>query len=86
MSTDPVKLGYLFAPPGWSHDGTSKTARQLRALVKDVAGLGVAPRCLDPDRPNVRSRGRPGGPGRRSPPSRPPGRDGSSWTRLRQEQ
>ncbi|MBC7887222.1 MAG: sterol desaturase family protein [Ferruginibacter sp.] len=24
------KLKYLFMPPGWSHDGTSKTARQLR--------------------------------------------------------
>ncbi len=26
-----AKLGYLFAPPGWSHDGSTKTARQLRA-------------------------------------------------------
>jgi sterol desaturase/sphingolipid hydroxylase (fatty acid hydroxylase superfamily) len=25
-----AKLGYLFAPPGWSHDGSSKTARQLQ--------------------------------------------------------
>lgn len=25
-----AKLGYLFAPPGWSHDGSTKTARQLR--------------------------------------------------------
>ncbi len=25
-----AKLGYLFAPPGWSHDGTSKTARELQ--------------------------------------------------------
>ena len=24
------KLGYLFNPPGWSHDGSTKTARQLR--------------------------------------------------------
>jgi sterol desaturase/sphingolipid hydroxylase (fatty acid hydroxylase superfamily) len=24
------KLGYLFAPPGWSHDGSKLTARQLR--------------------------------------------------------
>jgi sterol desaturase/sphingolipid hydroxylase (fatty acid hydroxylase superfamily) len=24
------KLGYIFAPPGWSHDGSSKTARQLQ--------------------------------------------------------
>jgi len=25
-----AKLGYLFAPPGWSHDGSSQTARQLQ--------------------------------------------------------
>lgn len=25
-----AKLGYLFAPPGWSHDGSSKTARELQ--------------------------------------------------------
>jgi sterol desaturase/sphingolipid hydroxylase (fatty acid hydroxylase superfamily) len=24
-------LGYVFGPPGWSHDGTRKTTRQLRA-------------------------------------------------------
>ncbi len=24
-------LGYLFGPPGWSHDGSRKTTRQLRA-------------------------------------------------------
>jgi hypothetical protein len=23
-------LGYVFAPPGWSHDGSSQTAGQLR--------------------------------------------------------
>ncbi len=27
-----AKLGYLFAPPGWSHDGSTLTARQLRSL------------------------------------------------------
>lgn len=26
-----AKLGYLFAPPGWSHDGSTKTASQLQA-------------------------------------------------------
>jgi sterol desaturase/sphingolipid hydroxylase (fatty acid hydroxylase superfamily) len=26
-----AKLGYIFAPPGWSHDGSTKTAGQLRA-------------------------------------------------------
>ena len=25
-----AKLGYVVAPPGWSHDGSSKTARQLQ--------------------------------------------------------
>ena len=24
------KLGYVFAPPGWSHDGSRRTAKQLR--------------------------------------------------------
>ncbi len=26
-----ARLGYVFAPPGWSHDGSSLTAEQLRA-------------------------------------------------------
>ncbi len=25
-----IKLKYLFMPPGWSHDGSSKTAKQMR--------------------------------------------------------
>ena len=25
-----IKLKYLFMPPGWSHDGSTKTARQMR--------------------------------------------------------
>jgi hypothetical protein len=25
-----AKLGYLFAPPGWSHDGSTQTARTLQ--------------------------------------------------------
>ena len=28
------KLGYIFNPPGWSHDGSSKTANELRAELK----------------------------------------------------
>ena len=28
------RLGYLFGPPGWSHDGSRKTTRQLRAEVQ----------------------------------------------------
>ncbi|RYZ08629.1 MAG: sterol desaturase family protein [Myxococcales bacterium] len=38
-------LGYLFAPPGWSPDGTSATASQLRA------GLKPAPLGDSEDRP-----------------------------------
>ena len=26
-----TKLGYIFNPPGWSHDGSSKTSNELRA-------------------------------------------------------
>lgn len=29
-----IKLKYLFYPPGWSHDGSSKTSKQLRAEAK----------------------------------------------------
>ncbi|HEX4852398.1 MAG TPA: sterol desaturase family protein, partial [Puia sp.] len=28
------KLNYFIQPPGWSHDGSSKTARQMRADAK----------------------------------------------------
>jgi sterol desaturase/sphingolipid hydroxylase (fatty acid hydroxylase superfamily) len=30
-----AKLGYLFAPPGWSHDGSTKTATQLQRELRD---------------------------------------------------
>lgn len=29
-----ARLGYLFAPPGWSHDGSSKTAGQLQRAAR----------------------------------------------------
>ena len=29
-STFKAKFMYIFGPPGWSHDGSKKTARQLR--------------------------------------------------------
>ncbi|MEO8820262.1 MAG: sterol desaturase family protein [Ginsengibacter sp.] len=29
-----VKIKYMFMPPGWSHDGSTKTARQLRNELK----------------------------------------------------
>jgi sterol desaturase/sphingolipid hydroxylase (fatty acid hydroxylase superfamily) len=28
------KLRYVFAPPGWSHDGRSKTAQEMRVVAK----------------------------------------------------
>jgi len=28
------KLKYLFMPPGWSHNGSSKTARELQKDLK----------------------------------------------------
>lgn len=28
------KLGYIFGPPGWSHDGSTKTSKQLRDELK----------------------------------------------------
>ncbi|HLP13288.1 MAG TPA: sterol desaturase family protein [Flavobacteriales bacterium] len=31
-----AKLMYVFGPPGWSHDGSRKTSKQLRALAKKV--------------------------------------------------
>jgi sterol desaturase/sphingolipid hydroxylase (fatty acid hydroxylase superfamily) len=30
-----AKLGYLFAPPGWSHDGSTQTATQLQRSLRD---------------------------------------------------
>ncbi len=30
------KLKYLFMPPGWSHDGSSKTAKELRKEIKQA--------------------------------------------------
>lgn len=29
-----AKLGYIFCPPGWSHDGSSKSVRRLRAELR----------------------------------------------------
>ena len=30
-----AKLGYLLAPPGWSHDGSTQTATQLQRAIED---------------------------------------------------
>ncbi len=35
------KLKYLFMPPGWSHDGSTKTAKALRAEMKDKFSAGL---------------------------------------------
>ncbi|MBA3665426.1 MAG: sterol desaturase family protein [Bacteroidetes bacterium] len=37
------KLGYVFGPPGWSHDGSTKTSKQLRAELeeKEAADEGI---------------------------------------------
>ncbi|GAB3805889.1 sterol desaturase family protein [Spirosoma humi] len=32
-----VALGYIFGPPGWSHDGSRKTTRQLRTKQPNVS-------------------------------------------------
>jgi hypothetical protein len=29
------KFMYIFGPPGWSHDGSTKTSAQLRAELKE---------------------------------------------------
>jgi len=34
-------LGYLFGPPGWSHDGSRKTTKQLREEARRREKLGV---------------------------------------------
>ncbi|MEI8135873.1 MAG: sterol desaturase family protein [Bacteroidota bacterium] len=33
------KLKYVFGPPGWSHDGSKKTSRQLREELKNKSNL-----------------------------------------------
>jgi hypothetical protein len=40
-----TKLRYMVSPPGWSHDGTSQTASQLRAT------FGETGRVIPTDRP-----------------------------------
>jgi sterol desaturase/sphingolipid hydroxylase (fatty acid hydroxylase superfamily) len=30
-----AKMGYIFMPPGWSHDGSTKTANQMRKELKE---------------------------------------------------
>ena len=33
-----AKLMYVFGPPGWSHDGSKKTSRQLRKEMNKTKG------------------------------------------------
>jgi len=42
-----AKLGYILAPPGWSHDGSSQTATQLRALFGTSSSVVHTERPLD---------------------------------------
>jgi sterol desaturase/sphingolipid hydroxylase (fatty acid hydroxylase superfamily) len=37
------KLGYLFAPPGWSHDGSRKTSDEMRRMEEADGGTSPAP-------------------------------------------
>ena len=37
------RLNYIFAPPGWSHDGSRKTSSQLRAEAKAAKKGEVSP-------------------------------------------
>ena len=32
-----TKIKYLFMPPGWSHDGSTQTARQLREKLAEAS-------------------------------------------------
>jgi sterol desaturase/sphingolipid hydroxylase (fatty acid hydroxylase superfamily) len=36
-----AKLLYLFGPPGWSHDGSKKTSRQLREEMKEKNNIDI---------------------------------------------
>ncbi len=47
MATDAVRhprhaLGYIFGPPGWSHDGSRETSHMIKARVS-AAGQAIAP-------------------------------------------
>ncbi|HNI05264.1 MAG TPA: C-5 sterol desaturase, partial [Flavobacteriales bacterium] len=35
------KLMYIFGPPGWSHDGSSMTSKQLQAELANAKAKGV---------------------------------------------
>lgn len=41
------RLGYLFGPPGWSHDGSRKTTKSLRAEIAARADLIVEESASD---------------------------------------
>jgi sterol desaturase/sphingolipid hydroxylase (fatty acid hydroxylase superfamily) len=45
-----AKLGYIFAPPGWSHDGSSRTARELRA---SHAGMTTSATVMQDSSPRI---------------------------------
>ncbi|HEX5155467.1 MAG TPA: sterol desaturase family protein [Parafilimonas sp.] len=41
------RLGYLFGPPGWSHDGTRLTSEEIRAL-EEGENSGAESVCIEP--------------------------------------
>ena len=41
------RLGYLFGPPGWSHDGSRLTTKQVRAQLAEAATEGAPPPDAD---------------------------------------
>jgi sterol desaturase/sphingolipid hydroxylase (fatty acid hydroxylase superfamily) len=47
-----ARLGYLFGPPGYSHDGTRRTARMVRNAAKAVPAY-CAPHTGRPIRPDI---------------------------------
>jgi sterol desaturase/sphingolipid hydroxylase (fatty acid hydroxylase superfamily) len=38
-----IKLGYLFGPPGWSHDGSRMTTQMIQAKAAEMSGTQVQP-------------------------------------------
>lgn len=43
-----ARLGYLFGPPGWSHDGSRRTTAQLRAALQAEAPAEAPPDARAP--------------------------------------
>jgi len=48
-----AKLGYIFGPPGWSHDGSKMTSKQLQAALKSCSSVQVLVCSCDPQDTNT---------------------------------